>query len=248
MPREVVGVGVGNEGGFPRIPGIQPEIQLGKMDSPVENDLDHDAKLTVTGDPAIPYARTIPRCQSAPGTLSSGMPGLEKWFESVETDSPFETCKVCTRFLQFAADTWVVNKHYHREECVMEYAVCEDCRDGLSRRFSETSRAAIRHFLENEINWEQRMTDWLTLADPTERLENCVACRMPRFLTDGFAISAQYRRDGSLVEGALPLMMCSDCMATVTASLSAESRAVWRDFVEKHFEGPGSGEIDLGIF
>lgn len=175
------------------------------------------------------------------------MPELMKWFESVETDAPFETCKVCTHPLEFS-ETWVVNKHYHRDECVMEYAVCEECRDGISGRFSEESKAAIRAFLENEIDWEQRMLDWMALEAPAERLDFCVACRIPRFLAEGFAISAQFRQDGSLIEGALPLLMCSDCVARITFSLSTESREVWRDFVTRHFEGPGSEDIDLGIF
>ena len=177
------------------------------------------------------------------------MPELMKWFESVETDAPFDTCKVCAHPLVFS-ESWVVNKHYHREECVMEYAVCEECRDEISGKFSEESKAAIRTFLESEIDWEQRMLDWMALDNPGKRLDHCVACRIPSFLPDGYAISAQFRQDGSLIEGALPLLMCSDCVARITASLSPESREVWRDFVARHFDGPdpGGGRYDLGIF
>jgi hypothetical protein len=175
------------------------------------------------------------------------MPELKKWFESVETDAPFDTCKVCIHPLEFS-ESWVVNKHYHRDECVMEYAVCEECRDEVSGKFSEESKAAIRMFLEGEIDWEQRMLDWMALENAAERLDSCVACRMPRFLTEGYAISAQFRQDGSLIEGALPLLMCSDCVARITESLSPQSREVWRDFVARNFEGPDTGEIDLGIF
>jgi len=175
------------------------------------------------------------------------MPELNQWFESVETDAPFDICKVCTHPLGLS-ETWVVNKHYHRDECVMEYAVCEECRDQISGAFSEESKAAIRTFLESEIDWEQRMLDWMALEVPAERLDHCVACRIPRFLADGFAISAQFRHDGTLIEGALPLLMCSDCVAKITASLSPESREVWRNFVSRHFDGPDAGEIDLGIF
>lgn len=175
------------------------------------------------------------------------MPELIKWFESVETDAPFETCKVCTHPLEFS-ETWVVNKHYHRDECVMEYAVCEECRDGISGKFCEESKAAIRTFLENEIDWEQQMLDWMALKNPAKRLDNCVACMIPRILVEGYAISAQFRQNGTLIEGALPLLMCSDCVARITASLTAESREVWREFVARYFDGPGSEDIDLGIF
>lgn len=176
------------------------------------------------------------------------MPQLKQWFDSVETDRPFETCQVCDQLLPLAADTWVVNKHYHRGECVMEYAVCEGCRDGVSGKFSESSKAAIRDFLENGIDWQERMEKWMLLERPEERLARCVACDIPRSMTEGFTISAQFRQDGSLIDGALPLLMCSDCVAEVTASLSDESRKVWQDFVSEHFEGPDSEDIDLGIF
>ena len=65
MAREVIGMGVGNEGGFPRVPGIQPEIQLGQMDSPVENDFNHAPMLTACGHAANPSRE--PAAEAAPG-------------------------------------------------------------------------------------------------------------------------------------------------------------------------------------
>jgi hypothetical protein len=176
------------------------------------------------------------------------MPELKQWFDSVETDRPFEECKVCEQLLPLAADTWVVNKHYHRNECIMEYAVCERCRDGVSGKFSEESKASIRDFLETGIDWEKRMIEWMALRDPAERLDACVACRTPRGEMEGFTISAQFNHDGTLIDGALPLLMCSDCVARVTAALSKQSRKVWQDFISRHFEGPDSEDVDLGIF
>jgi hypothetical protein len=176
------------------------------------------------------------------------MSKLQQWFDSVETDRPFETCKVCKQLLPLAADSWVVNKHYHRSECIMEYAVCDKCRDSVSNSFSESSKAAIREFLEDKIDWEQRLLDWMALEKPEQRLDNCVACRVPRKLPDGFTLSAHFKQDGSLIDGVLPLMMCSDCVATITANLSPESRKKWQEFISEHFEGPDSGDIELGIF
>jgi len=88
----------------------------------------------------------------------------------------------------------------------------------------------------------------LDLKNPKQRLDNCVACRIPRELTEGFTLSAHFRHDGSLIDGALPLLMCSDCVGTITSSLSPESRKTWQEFIAKHFEGPDSEDVDLGIF
>lgn len=173
---------------------------------------------------------------------------LTQWFESVETERPFETCKVCSQLLPLAADSWVVNKHYHRNECTLEYAVCEKCRDETSAKFSDSSKTAIREFLENEIDWENRLLEWMALENPADRLNNCIACSCPRSAAEGFTISAQFRHDGSLMDGALPLLLCSTCIARITDSLSAESRKVWQNFISSHFEGPHSEDIDLGLF
>ncbi len=86
------------------------------------------------------------------------------------------------------------------------------------------------------------------LENPEKRLDSCVACLIPRDLTDGFTISAHFRQDGSLIDGALPLLMCSSCVATITASLSRESRHTWQKFISEHFEGPDSEDMNLGIF
>jgi len=196
----------------------------------------------IQGINELPVAKTCGK------SYSPAMSKLMQWFDSLETDRPFEICKVCDQLLPLAADSWVVNKHYHRSECVMEYAVCERCRDNVSNRFSEASKEAIRDFLETNIDWEQRMLGWMELDDQVKRLDNCVACRIPRELTDGFTLSAHFRQDGSLIDGALPLLMCSDCVGTITASLSPESRRTWQDFISEHFEGPDSEDIDLGIF
>lgn len=173
---------------------------------------------------------------------------MTRWFDSIETGKPFKFCKVCELPLPLAADVWVVNKHYHRGECILEYAVCESCRNHVSENFSESSKAEIRKFLESEIVWEQRILDWMTLENPAERMNHCVACRVPREKMEGFTISAQFSKDGSLIYGALPLLMCSTCVSRITARLSDESRKVWQNFIAEYFEGPDADGYDFGMF
>lgn len=45
-----------------------------------------------------------------------------------------------------------------------------------------------------------------------------------------------------------PLLMCSDCVGSITASLSPESREDWQNFAARHVNGIGLEGIDLGIF
>ncbi len=92
------------------------------------------------------------------------------------------------------------------------------------------------------------MLAWMAQDRPAERLDQCVACRVPREQMEGFTISAQFDKNGSLIEGALPLLMCSSCVSQITASLSPESREVWQNFIAEYFEGPDTDEFDLGLF
>lgn len=176
------------------------------------------------------------------------MPTLIQWFDSVETATPFQTCLVCQQLLLLTADSWVVNKHYHRNECTLEYAVCEKCRDLTSAEFSDSSKTSIREFLENEIDWEKRLLASMDSPSPTSSIDTCAACSSPRSTAEGFTISAQFRDDGTLIDGPLPLLLCSTCISRITDSLSPESRRVWQDFISIYFEGPDSEDFDMGIF
>lgn len=173
---------------------------------------------------------------------------LARWFDSVETDRPFTSCKVCDLPLPLTSDSWIVNKHYHHNECILEYAVCEACRDLVSNSFSDDSKAAIRKFLETEINWEDQLLEWMKLTDSSERLDNCVACKVPRGITNGFTISAQFTKEGTLIENALPLLMCDSCISKITESLSESSRITWQKFIAEYFEGPENDTPNLGLF
>lgn len=173
---------------------------------------------------------------------------LAQWFDSIETGKPFVSCKICQKPLVETGVNWVVNKHYHRKECILEYAICEPCRDEVSGRFSDASKAWIRDFLETKIDWQERALEWAKLDQPIKRMDHCVACTMPREWMLGFTISAQFRSDGSLIEGALPLLLCSHCVGQISEGLSPESRETWNRFIAMYFEGPDTPDYHPGIF
>lgn len=163
---------------------------------------------------------------------------MDEWLQSEETGLPFSHCVSCRLPLLEIAAPWLVNKDYFRGECVLEYAVCQPCRNRVSERIPEASKAAIRRFLEGEIDWEARVAGFMAAPDPAERFSHCVACRKPREELDGFGISALFDSGGHLVTGPLPLLICRGCIARMTDLLCDESRAVWKQFLDDHFQGP----------
>jgi len=173
---------------------------------------------------------------------------MDDWLGSEETGAPFTHCTGCRFPLLEIAEPWLVNKEFQRGECMLEYAICQPCRDAVTAQLSEASKQSVRSFLEREIDWDARIQEFMQSYEPTDRFATCIACQEPPQNSVGYGISALYDSSGSLVTGPLPLLICQPCIAKMTADLSDESRAVWRRFLDVNFPGP-SGETGFsGIF
>ncbi|MEX1117052.1 MAG: hypothetical protein WEB53_17535 [Akkermansiaceae bacterium] len=176
------------------------------------------------------------------------MSGIEKWLESEETGEGFSHCIRCRLPLTEIAAPWLVNKEFHRGECVLEYAICQPCRDQVTDQLSEASKEAVRNFIEREIDWDARVREFMLSHDITGRFDACISCRGPRAELDGFGISVLFDAGGQLVTGPLPLLICRGCMGRMTADLSPESRAVWKNFLAENFAGPPDESGFPGFF
>ncbi len=173
---------------------------------------------------------------------------MNEWLNSEETDEPFTHCLCCRVPLLETDAPWLVNKEIIHDECVLEYAICQPCRDQVTDQLSEESKKSVRKFLETEIDWEERIQEFMLVADATERFCKCIVCATPRAELTGFGISALFDSDGSLVTGPLPLLICTACIAKMTANLSEDSREVWRRFLAENFVGPPSDSGFPGLF
>jgi hypothetical protein len=163
---------------------------------------------------------------------------MDEWLGSEETGEAFTHCQCCRLPLVEIDAAWLVNKEFIRGECVLEYAVCQPCRDAVTERLSEESKEGVRNFLETEIDWAARMSEFMMAPDPVVRLDSCVACRMARDEAEGFGISALFDSGGALVTGPLPLLVCKACVGRMTEGFSETSREVWKSFLELNFAGP----------
>src|SRR5688572_13796429 len=153
----------------------------------------------------------------------TNMRTIDEWLESEESGRPFTHCLCCKLPLLEIAEPWLVNKEIVRGECVLEYAICQPCRDGVTEQLSEESKAAVRDFLEQGIDWEEQMKEFMLSHDPRERFDACIACRAPREELEGYAISALFDAGGALATGPLPLLICKPCVGRMTVNLSDQS-------------------------
>lgn len=173
---------------------------------------------------------------------------IDDWLVSEETGKAFTHCQCCRLPLVEIDAPWLVNKEFGHGECVLEYAVCQPCRDDVTERLSEDSKDLVRNFLEKEIDWAARMSEFMMAQDEVARLDACIACRTARDEVEGFGISALFDSGGVLVTGPLPLLMCKACVGRMMEGFSDRSREVWKNFLELNFAGPrGEGGFPAGI-
>lgn len=166
------------------------------------------------------------------------MPLPDDWLLSTETGEPFSHCIRCQLPLLELDRPWLINKDFHKGECTLEYAICEQCRNEVSAEFSEASKEAVRRFLEDDIPWAERIESYL--LDESLRYENCVACNCHRDHAEGHATSVLLGSCGDVEYGALPLMVCSHCSGQMAENLSQATRDSWDRFLNDHFDSPPS--------
>jgi hypothetical protein len=172
---------------------------------------------------------------------------IEKWFASSATGRAFCHCADCRMPLIETDAPWVVNKDYRDGRCVLEYAVCEPCRDRLMDAIPESTKEKIRHFLETEIDWATRCRDNFGQRDDEGRFNSCIRCGEPRAGLADFAISARFHSNGAPDIGPLPLLICRPCYSRLSALLCNTSREVWQRFLTEHIDGDPPDDL-LGLF
>jgi len=163
---------------------------------------------------------------------------IDDWLRSVETGCEFEQCTKCGTPLADSGEPWIVNKEWHRGECVMEYALCHECRGGMLASISKESAQYVQEFFERHIDPLRWLEHFGAEGNPAELVASCFACGQSRDEAGGFGISAMFKTAGVLEIGPLPVMICQDCSGKVEAGLSKETRDSWQRFVDENFPGP----------
>ncbi len=164
---------------------------------------------------------------------------IHQWLRSVETGRDFEKCTKCDCDLADTRESWIVNKEWHRGECVMEYALCHDCRGEMVASISEESARFVQNFFERHIDPMRWIGQFAADDDaPDSLIDACFACGASRDAAEGFGVSAMFRSPGTLEVGPLPVLICQECSMKVEEGLSKQTRDSWQRFVEENFPGP----------
>ena len=168
----------------------------------------------------------------------------EGLFDSVETGEPFRECIHCHCDLVASGRMYLVSKEIVRGECVLEYALCDQCRDELSGELSEESRERIQQMLEEGVDWQSRIERTMGASGIDAWIDSCIFCGAPRDEEKGYGLSAIFI-GGHLFPGPLPAIICGACSERLQQQLSKKTRDFWDRFSEEHFPGPPADFVDL---
>jgi hypothetical protein len=168
----------------------------------------------------------------------------EGLFDSVETGEPFRECIHCHCDLAASGRLYLVSKEIVHGECVLEYAICEQCRDELSDELSEESKERIQQMLEEGVDWQARFERTMEASEIDPFIETCIFCGAPRDEEKGYGLSGIFL-GGQLFPGPLPAIICANCSERIQQLLSKKTRDFWDRFSEEHFPGPPADFVDL---
>lgn len=157
-------------------------------------------------------------------------------FYSVETERPFESCLRCDAYLLDGELPYSINKQFDRGECVMEFAMCHECKLEMHGEMSVESREAMANFFDEQSRLRHRSA--ALEGEPYETwMANCLICGNQPSKLEGYTIGAMGLGMHQLIDP-YPLMICNGCQSQADQLLSAESRKKRDRFIKDHFPGP----------
>ncbi|SHJ42535.1 hypothetical protein SAMN02745181_2029 [Rubritalea squalenifaciens DSM 18772] len=164
-------------------------------------------------------------------------------FNSLETGEAFDRCCDCGCDLSDDYVSYMVQKSYVGEECIFEYAICNDCREKVSEEFSEKSREAMFDFFHDRADIDEKMMRLGPEASIDEHIQTCLTCSSTREEVSSYSYAGLFLGT-ILLPGPFPVMICGKCEEELTECLSQETRDAWNRFLEENFPGPPADVLD----
>ena len=165
-------------------------------------------------------------------------PDPHPYFHSEETGAPFRDCISCGLSLTHdPGQPYLVAKSYRGQECIFEYAICEDCRANLASEFSNESQEALTSYFMQKAKLldRSRFLDFGESIEPWIR--ECTGCGTLRSEAVTYSLGG-ILQGTSIVFDPYPICLCGKCEEEIHALLSPKTQGIWDDFVETHFDGP----------
>ena len=164
---------------------------------------------------------------------------IPRIFYSFFHETLFPECTVCGKSLLDEGVSYFIEKAYRKGEVIFEYAMCDDCKDGMGGELSMESMMNIaNYFMEHgdliarraELmqNFDNSVKPWVSeclftgkLRSECEMYQLCAACE-----------------GRNLVVSFLPFMVSEDAIEDIQSLLSKETKESFDKFTREVLNPP----------
>lgn len=165
------------------------------------------------------------------------MSEVPRLFHSVEFEGPFVKCLHCQVAFNKMDVPHLISKSFRGAECVMEYAMCQNCHLEMVESFSQESRSSLEKFHLERVDFSARSEKLEGNEHYTDWLKECLTCGIEIQYLKEYSIAAM-GFENTMVYDPFPRMMCGACEIEMQETLSSKTRDQWDRFIRDHFEGP----------
>jgi len=158
------------------------------------------------------------------GTIYDYIP-MPSCFHSFLEEGPFESCTVCKAPLIEDGTHYIIEKGYHREEVIFEYAICMSCRGALMNELSAKSVRLINDYFDERVDLVERRKQLLETCENRVKpwIDTCVLTGRTLTTSDTYQVCGQC--DGSdLLFTYLPYAISEKALEDMLPRLSRKTR------------------------
>lgn len=163
---------------------------------------------------------------------------IPKDFYSFETDSPFERCIECDKYLLDDDTEYIIEKAvknyegYKAKDVIFDYAICMLCAERMRKEISKESMQSMMRYFQENMNPMERME--MQFGDPVEGLKKCMIKKMDADDCTEFQIYAHCKGNKLNMENP-PYMISGAVMEELLPLLSVKTVDEMNGFFNKHF-------------
>ncbi len=163
---------------------------------------------------------------------------IPKAFYSFETNTPFERCIECEKYLLDDETEYIIEKAvknyegYSAQDTVFDYAICMDCAERMRKEISKESWNSMMRYFQENMDVQTRFE--MQNKSPEEGLKNCMIKKTGVEDCREYQIYAHCKGSKVNMDNP-PYMISGEVMEELLPLLSDKTIDEMNGFLDKHF-------------
>ncbi len=163
---------------------------------------------------------------------------IPKEFYSFESNSLFEYCIECEKYLLDEGTEYLIEKAvknyqgYDANDVVFDYAICLDCAENLRKEISKESWGRMMEYFQANIDINERMN--MSSKSAKENLQHCMIKKINMSDCNEYQVFAQCNGRELNMQNP-PYMISGEVMEELLPLLSNKTIDEMNGFFKKHF-------------